>query len=56
MTIVKEIVKEKDSPVRQQNTRVEEIREKVKNQGSVSRDQSPHTEGQSGSKVDILQR
>ena len=56
MTTAREIVRGEDSPVRQHSTRVEGIREKMGNQRQVGNDQPPHTEGQCGSKGNVLQR
>ena len=54
MTIVREIVRGKDSPAGECSTREGEIRDKRKVEKQVSNDQSPHVEERSGSKGGIL--
>ena len=44
MTTAREVVRGEDSPVERCNTKVEEIRGKMKDQRQVSSDQSPHIE------------
>ena len=44
MTIMKEIIKGRDSPVMRHDTRVRGIIEKRKTERQVSSDQSPHAE------------
>ena len=56
VTTVREVVRGEDSPVERCSIKVEETREKMKDQRQVSSDQSPHIEEQSGSKDDVLWR
>ena len=44
VTIVREIIKERDSPVMRQETRGENIRQNMSAEKLVSKDQPPHVE------------
>ena len=56
VTIVREIIKGRNSPVTRQETRGENIRQNMSAEKLVSKGQPPHVEEQSRSKVSVLQR
>ena len=56
VTITREIIKGRDSPVARCGTRERNIRQNKSVGKQVSRGQPPHVEEQSGSKVSILWR
>ena len=55
VTIVREIIKGRDSPIKRCDTRVEDIGEKKSAERQVSKDQPSDTEEWSRSKVGVLQ-
>ena len=56
MTIVREIIKGRDSPVMRCSTRERNIRQDKNVEKQVSKGQPPHIEEQNRNKVGILQR
>ena len=56
MTIMREIIKGRDSPVKRYDTRVGDIRKKRNVERQVGIDQPPRVEEQSRSKVNVLQK
>ena len=56
MTITREIIKGRDSPVTRRGTRERNIRQDKNVEKQVSKGQPPHIEEQNRNKVGILQR